>query len=191
VRQIRQRQSFRPPWHGSPPAGTQETSSSWPMTATAMPSRSDADEAAQAVVRPPRRPRFRTSPKVSGTELNRLYASAWPHHRQFDFSRVLRRSLGWICAYDRAVLVGFVYLAWDGAQHAFLLEPTVRPRYRRRGIGKELVRRAVDLARRSGCEWVHVDWEARLTPFYRECGFRPTKAGLIRFPRPARPPRGQ
>jgi hypothetical protein len=32
----------------------------------------------------------------------------------------------------------------------------------------------------AGCEWLHVDFETRLTPFYIEgCGFRPTPAGLI------------
>jgi len=37
-------------------------------------------------------------------------------------------------------------------------------------------------ARASGCEWLHVDFEEHLTPFYFDaCGFRPTRAGLIRL----------
>jgi hypothetical protein len=33
-------------------------------------------------------------------------------------------------------------------------------------------------ATRLGAEWLHVDYEPELAPFYAECGFRPTAAGL-------------
>lgn len=73
-------------------------------------------------------------------------------------------------------------MAWDGAQHAFLLEPTVHPDNQRRGIGVELVRRATEASREAGCEWLHVDYEASLTPFYKACGFTPIEgAALIRL----------
>ena len=37
-------------------------------------------------------------------------------------------------------------------------------------------------AREAGCEWLHVDFEDHLADFYfRACGFRPTRAGLIRL----------
>ena len=93
---------------------------------------------------------------------------------------MLARSLVYVCACDSERLVGFVYLAWDGGVHAFLLDPTVHPDYRRRGIGRELVRRGVEVARERGLEWVHVDFEPSLARFYAACGFR-TEAGLIRL----------
>ncbi len=154
-----------------------------------MSAHRSASERPGTTAPPAVRARFRTSPGVSSSELNRLYAHAWPRHRSFDFSPVLKRSLGWVSAYERERLIGFVYLAWDGAQHAFLLEPTVHPDFRHQGLGTALVRRAVRLAQEHGCEWVHVDWEARLTPFYRACGFGPTHAGLIHLGRPKATPR--
>ena len=49
-----------------------------------------------------------------------------------------------------------------------------------RGVGIELVRLATGEARRAGCEWLHVDFEDHLRPFYLgACGFTPTNAGLI------------
>ena len=40
--------------------------------------------------------------------------------------------------------------------------------------------RATQAARDAGCEWLHVDFEEHLRPFYLDaCGFRPTGAGLI------------
>jgi predicted N-acetyltransferase YhbS len=59
----------------------------------------------------------------------------------------------------------------------------VRADLQHRGIGTALVRVATAQARAAGCEWLHVDYEARLEPFYVDaCGFRPTDAGLIHLP---------
>ena len=95
---------------------------------------------------------------------------------------MLARSLTYVCAFTRGGLVGFVNVAWDGGVHAFLLDTTVAPECRRRGVGTELVRRAADVARRAGLEWLHVDYEPHLDGFYRGCGFSPTAAGLLRLP---------
>jgi len=123
---------------------------------------------------------YRVNPSVTNAELDQLYAVSWPnHHRPYDFRRELDRSLAFVCAYAGQDLIGFVRLAWDGSVHAFLLEPTVQPNFRRRGIGRSLVERAVAVARERGMEWVHVDYEPHLGEFYRACGFTPTDAGLI------------
>jgi ribosomal protein S18 acetylase RimI-like enzyme len=79
-------------------------------------------------------------------------------------------------------LVGFVNVAWDGGDHAFLLDPKVRPEHQHRGIGTELVRVAAQHAKDAGCEWLEVDFEEGLAPFYYDaCGFAPTHAGLLRL----------
>ena len=123
---------------------------------------------------------YKISPHVSDEELNALFAAAWPGPRQDkDFGRLRRHSLGYVCAYERGELVGFVNVAWDGGAHAFLLDPTVRPDRQRQGIGRQLVRHAEELARKKGAEWLHVDFEPRLEEFYRQCGFRESRAGLI------------
>jgi hypothetical protein len=50
----------------------------------------------------------------------------------------------------------------------------------RQGVGTSLVAVAARQARAVGCEWLHVDFEDHLRPFYfGSCGFRPTEAGLI------------
>ena len=120
---------------------------------------------------------------VQSEAINALRASSWAEGSAsgFDWAPVLARSLGWVCAHDGARLVGFVNVAWDGGVHAFLLDTTVHPLYGRRGIGTALVREAAALARSGGAEWLHVDYEEELEPFYRGCGFRPTPAGLLRL----------
>ena len=93
----------------------------------------------------------------------------WPH------------SLGWATARTTGGrLVGFVNVAWDGADHAFLIDTKTRGGWQRRGVGTEVVRRAARHAKAAGCEWLHVDFEPDVAPFYFDaCGFRPTDAGLI------------
>ncbi len=127
---------------------------------------------------------FRPSPAVSDEELNGLFRAAWPDHRDRSFAPVLNQSLGYLCAYAGGELIGFVNLAWDGRDHAFVLDPTVHPDWRGRGIGTELVQRAARLAMERGVEWLHVDYEPHLEGFYRGCGFRPSAAGVRRL----RPP---
>lgn len=124
---------------------------------------------------------YRVGEPVDLGALDALFAAAWPRHAGADFATELAHSLSWVTAWDGARLVGYVKLAWDGSVHAFLLDTTVHPDYQRRGIGSELVRRAVAAARERGMEWVHVDYEPQLHGFYSGCGFVPTPAGLIRL----------
>lgn len=124
---------------------------------------------------------YLVSPSLTNDELNALLAAAWRDHRWSDFQPVLSRSLAFVCAYHENRLIGFVNLAWDGGEHAFLLDTLVHPDFRRRGVGRELVRRAVTEAEGRGVKWVHVDFEPHLQSFYDGCGFRSTAAGLIRL----------
>lgn len=126
--------------------------------------------------------KYRLNPAVSNAALDQLYLASWPHHQPpYDFGPELAHALAYVCAYRGNQLIGFVRLAWDGGIHAFLLEPTVLPAYRRQGIGRTLVERVVAVARERGLHWVHVDYEPALHPFYEACGFVPTNAGLIRL----------
>ena len=99
----------------------------------------------------------------------------------YDLKNVLSRSLVHLGAYRDETLVGYVNVAWDGAMHAFLLDPMVHPDHRHEGLGSSLVKRATELARERGATFLHVDYEPHLTGFYERCGFRPTAAGLIRL----------
>ncbi|NJM05684.1 GNAT family N-acetyltransferase [Candidatus Gracilibacteria bacterium] len=127
---------------------------------------------------------FHLSPPLSNTQLNALFAAAWPSHTDSDFAPVLSRSLVYVAAFNAEQLIGFVNVAWDGGVHAFLLDTTVHPGWQRRGIGTGLVQNAVVAARAAACEWLHVDYEDHLEEFYQGCGFRLTQAGLINLRAP-------
>jgi ribosomal protein S18 acetylase RimI-like enzyme len=100
------------------------------------------------------------------------------------WDQIRAHSLGWVTA--RAAdgeVVGFVNVAWDGGDHAFLLDTKTHSAFQHEGIGTHLVEIAARHAKAAGCEWLHVDFEPDLEPFYLDaCGFRPTPAGLIHLP---------
>ena len=114
-------------------------------------------------------------------EVERLHAEGFGHELYGDdwWSRVERHSLGWVCARHGDELVGWVNVAWDGREHAFVLDTLVTARHRHHGVGTRLVAVATEGARAAGCTWLHVDFEKQLRAFYAGCGFLPTDAGLI------------
>ena len=124
---------------------------------------------------------------VGSRELNELHAEAFGT-RVYDDSewnwdeQLGSHSLGWVTARNDGQLVGFVNVPWDGLVHAWIQDTMVAARARHEGIGAELVAIATVRARAAGCEWLHVDFDEHLQPFYIDaCGFTPTSAGLIQL----------
>nr|WSZ98998.1 GNAT family N-acetyltransferase [Streptomyces sp. NBC_00857] len=114
--------------------------------------------------------------------LNALHAEGFgsPVARTDWRARLERHSLGWVCAWEDGSLIGFVNVAWDGGDHAFVLDMVVARHRRSRGVGAALVAAAATEARAAKCEWLHVDFEEDVRSFYMDaCGFRETPAGLI------------
>lgn len=118
-------------------------------------------------------------------EVNELHAEAF-NTRLFSEAEwnwvelVGRHSLGWVVARQGQQLVGFVNVVWDGLVHAWLQDTMVAARARGQGIGTRLVADARDGAKAAGCEYLHVDFDDHLRPFYLgACGFEPICAGLL------------
>jgi GNAT superfamily N-acetyltransferase len=127
---------------------------------------------------------IRIDPHPSAEAFDALWLAGWGTPRTGPPPR-WEMSLVHLGAYADERLVGYVNVATDGGGHAFLLDPTVHPDFRGRGLGTLLVRRATEIAHERGARWLHVDYEPHLDGFYRACGFTPTMAGLIRLDREA------
>jgi GNAT superfamily N-acetyltransferase len=124
---------------------------------------------------------------LGNTEANALHAEAFEtrlfDESEWNWERMVRgHSLGWVTARDGGALVGFANVVWDGLVHAWLQDVMVAGSHRHRGLGVRLVDVATEQARAAGCEWLHVDFDDDLRPFYLDaCGFTPTNAGLKRL----------
>ena len=98
------------------------------------------------------------------------------------------RSLSFV-ATDRGDVVGSVRMTpvHAGAVAGHLLGPlAVRPNHKNLGIGRELVRIALDAARRAGSEAVILVGDP---PYYGPLGFVPVPHGALAFPGPVDPRR--
>ena len=92
---------------------------------------------------------------VSDAELVDLTRSHGGQAEVGWWDRVHPHSLGWVTARtETGELVGFVNVAWDGGDHAFLIDTKTRPTHQRRGLGVAVVRRAIAEAQAAGCEWL-------------------------------------
>jgi GNAT superfamily N-acetyltransferase len=118
-------------------------------------------------------------------EVNALHAEAFNtqlfSEAEWNWVQLVRQhSLGWVVARQGQQLVGFVNVVWDGLVHAWLQDTMVAATARGQGIGTGLVAHARDGAKAAGCEYLHVDFDDDLRPFYLDaCGFAPISAGLL------------
>ena len=80
---------------------------------------------------------YRISPPLANETLNALFSVGWPSWQKApdtsDWQPVLKRSLVYIAAFDAERLIGFVNVAGDGRDHAFILDTRVDPDFRMRG----------------------------------------------------------
>jgi GNAT superfamily N-acetyltransferase len=122
--------------------------------------------------------------EFTSREANLLHADAFGTRvyddTEWDWRRLVEEhSLGWVTARSAGELVGFVNVLWDGLVHAWIQDVMVAGTARHHGVGRTVVTAAADAARAAGCEWLHVDFDDDLRPFYFDaCGFTPTNAGL-------------
>jgi ribosomal protein S18 acetylase RimI-like enzyme len=90
-----------------------------------------------------------------------------------------KHSFGWVTARLDGALVGFANVITDGFAHAWLQDVIVDPEKQRLGIGVAVVDRATDEAKKTECEWLHVDFDDDVADFYyRRLGFQKTNGGL-------------
>ncbi|WP_137130343.1 N-acetyltransferase [Rhizobium sp. FY34] len=93
------------------------------------------------------------------------------------------RSLSYICADDGETIASVRMTAVKaGGVDAHLLGPlAVRPSHKNLGIGRELVRIAIEAARRKGSEAVILVGDP---PYYMPLGFEKVSYGALTFPGP-------
>jgi GNAT superfamily N-acetyltransferase len=99
-----------------------------------------------------------------------------------DYPRAFASLSTTVAAYDGSRLVGWCAAVGDGVRHAFLVDVIVHPALERKGIGRELVARAVAAESRRGASLVHADFAPDRAPFYERCGFRLCGGGVREVP---------
>ncbi len=115
---------------------------------------------------------YRDTHDIDLDKLAALFDSAGMGDRAIDREKLARQISGAlfvVSAWDGEVLAGFARAISDGVMNAYISTVAVLPAYRRRGIGREMMRRL--LAGRDGITFaLHARPEAK--GFYVSCGFK-------------------
>lgn len=109
----------------------------------------------------------------------------------------LRRSVGWggmetelkdpamrdylrIACYDEGKLIGFLAVVSNGVTDAYIQDVMVHPDYQGRGIGTELMNRAIERLKADRIYMISVIYgEEELRPFYEKLGFYTMLCGQL------------
>lgn len=119
------------------------------------------------------------SPSITESTLQKFFDISWSKKviRSFDITH--QKSLLYIIAKDGAEVVGYLNVPHDGKHHAFIVDLAVHPTYRRKGIALAMLKKASDICRDKGYEWLHLDFSEDLTPLYQKAEFKIGPAGII------------
>lgn len=109
----------------------------------------------------------------------------------------LRQSVGWnrmeqelgnpklqdfltIACYDNSELIGYVCVVSNGVLDAYIQDLMVRPDYQNKGIGTELMNKAISYIKEKGIYMISVIYgEEELRSFYERFGFYTMLCGQI------------
>jgi ribosomal protein S18 acetylase RimI-like enzyme len=78
-----------------------------------------------------------------------------------------------ILAEENGEIIGTALGSFDG-RRGYIQKLVVHKDYRRKGIGKELIKRVVKKLQAVGALYIPISCEAENIPFYTKCGFKKT-----------------
>jgi GNAT superfamily N-acetyltransferase len=124
-------------------------------------------------------PDFHVNPAVSAGAIIALRAAVGWQGLEQDYPAALQGYWASIGGFDSAGdLIAWCAILGDGVRHAVLLDVIVHPAWQRQGIGRALVRRAVEHCLAHGVTIIHVDFLPERAAFYERCGFRIGMGGI-------------
>lgn len=95
-----------------------------------------------------------------------------PNSRK-NLPALIKGSFCFLVATHGDKLIGMGRVLSDGASDGYIQDIIVRPEYRGRGIGQELVKRLRDYCIEHDLEWIGLVAEKGTVPFYQRFGFTP------------------
>lgn len=123
--------------------------------------------------------RLHVNPPVSADAIVALRAAVGWDGLEQDYPAALRGYWAYIGGFDeQGRLIAWCAILSDGVRHAVLLDVIVHPAWQRQGLGRVLVRRAVEHCLAHTITIIHVDFLPERATFYEQCGFRPGMGGI-------------
>lgn len=116
---------------------------------------------------------YRFTKELPSGDVRDLYLEAgWitPETDVSFLAPMLKNSFAVCAAFDGPCLVGLMRALSDGVSDAYMLDLVVRREYRRRGIGKAIVRKLSEHLEQYGIDWIVCVGAPGTEEFYRTTG---------------------
>lgn len=123
--------------------------------------------------------RYEFSPKVSPQEVAELRNSVGWNGMEQCYKNSLKGSYFYICCYDDNELIGFLDVVSNGVTDAYIQDVIVNPNYQGKGIGTNLMNRAIDKLNDDNIYMISVLFQESFLPFYKKFGFNMLLAGQL------------
>jgi ribosomal protein S18 acetylase RimI-like enzyme len=116
---------------------------------------------------------------VEDEEITKLRASVGWDNKILPHSILKERLFTYFTARVNGELIGYMNVLSDGSADAYLQDLMVHPKYQKRGIGSELLKRAIKYLQQKRIRSIQVIFDPEVEDFYKKFGFNIVKAGII------------
>jgi len=117
--------------------------------------------------------------KVSDNEIEELRSSIGWDNNTGPFSVISKRLYTYFTARKDGKLVGFIDVLSDGIADSYLQDLAIHPNFQRKGIGTELVKKAIRFLQKNKIKCIQVTFNPECENFFKRFGFHIYKAGVI------------
>lgn len=117
--------------------------------------------------------------KVSDSEIEELRSSVGWDNNTGPFSTISNRLFTYFTARKDGKLIGFIDVLSDGIADSYLQDLVIHPKFRRKGIGTELVKKAIRFLQKNNIKFIQVTFNPEYEEFFKRFGFHIYKAGVI------------
>jgi N-acetylglutamate synthase-like GNAT family acetyltransferase len=119
---------------------------------------------------------------ISPEEIEDLREAVGWDRSEGIYKEILKRHFAYYAARNQdGNLIAYMSVLSDGIADAFLLDLMVHPKYKNKGLGIKIVKKAITDIKEAGVKCVHVTFDENLESFYAKCGFHIFKGGIIDF----------
>lgn len=123
---------------------------------------------------------YRVNEKVSVSSLADLRQSVGWNRMEQEFGNPKLKDFLTISCYNNSELIGYVDVVSNGVTDAYIQDLIVRPNYQNKGIGTELMNKAISYIKEKGIYMISVIYgEEELRSFYERFGFYTMLCGQL------------
>lgn len=123
--------------------------------------------------------RYEFSTRVSPHEIAELRKSVGWNSMEECHKNSLKQSYFYICCYEGDKLIGFLDVVSNGVTDAYIQDLMVSPEYQGKGIGTNLMNKAIERLKEDNIYMISVIFEESLLSFYKRFGFYTMLSGQL------------